>query len=66
MGQLVDRVVVSGQVVSRPVVSLTFDLLDTWTFGQLIFGTNELLDMWSCRLLAFLTFGLQIFDLFDF
>ena len=22
--------------------------------------------MWSCRLLAFLTFGLQIFDLFDF
>ena len=62
----VDRVVVSGQVVSRPVVSLTFDLLDTWTFGHLIFGTNELLDMWSCRLLAFLTFGLQIFDLFDF
>ena len=61
-----DRFVVSGRVVSRHVVSLTFDLLDTWTFGHLIFGTNELLDMWSCRLLACLTFGLQIFDLFDF
>ena len=41
----VDRVVVSGQVVSRHVVSLTFGLLDTWTFGHLVFGTNELLDI---------------------
>ena len=48
-----DRLVVSGRVVSRHVVSMTFDLLDTWTFGHLIFGTNELLDMWSCRLLPF-------------
>ena len=41
-----DRLVVSGPVVSRHVVSLTFGLLDTWTFGHLVFGTNELLDIW--------------------
>ena len=41
-----DRLVVSGRVVSRHVVSLTFGLLDTWTFGHLVFGTNELLDIW--------------------
>ena len=43
-------------VISRNVVSLTFslqtfdlkifDLLDTWTLEQLIFVTNELLDLW--------------------
>ena len=29
---------------TRPV-SLTFGLLDLWTFGHLVFGTNELLDI---------------------
>ena len=40
-----DRLMVSGRVVSRHVVSLTFGLLDTWTFGHLVFGTYELLDI---------------------
>ena len=59
------RLVVSGHMVSRNVVSLIFGLLDIWTFGHLVFGTNELLDMWSCRLLDFRFLIFLTFDLLD-
>ena len=36
-----DILVVSGRVVSRDVVSLTFGLLDTWTFGHLTIDLNR-------------------------